>query len=87
MQQLNDTGIYLLAPQRLFCFLNKDAGMKAELIWAMKTVGSYYSCTSCYDLKVPELFIVSSYLQSETTGPYFKNYHLLHSMMRQLTVS
>ncbi|PFX25307.1 hypothetical protein AWC38_SpisGene10081 [Stylophora pistillata] len=63
-----------------------DEATKAELIWAMKMVGSHYSYASCDNIKetldamfpgkIPNNFTMSSskvsYLISEVTGPYFK---------------
>ena len=68
------------------CISLKDETMKAELIWAMKVVGSHYSYASCdniketldamFSVKIPNNFTMSSskvsYLISEATGPYFK---------------
>ena len=70
----------------LQCISLKDEATRAELIWAMKVVGSHYSYASCNNIKdtlgamfpgkIPENFTMSSskvsYLVSEATGPYFK---------------
>ena len=70
----------------LQCISLKDEATKAELIWAMKVVGSHYSYASCDNIndtleamfpgKIPDNFTMSSskvsYLVSEATGPYFK---------------
>lgn len=70
----------------LQCISLKDEATKAELIWAMKVVGSHYNYASCDNIKetldamfpgkIPNNFTMSSskvsYLISEATGPYFK---------------
>ena len=70
----------------LQCISLKDEATKAELIWAMKVVGSHYSYASCDNIKdtldamfpgkIPDNFTMSSskvsYLVSEATRPYFK---------------